>query len=78
MKIGAPKETAAGEARVALTPDSAVWLQKLGYECMVETGAGKAAGFSDTAYAGAGVTLVASAKKLWADSDIILKVRPPD
>ncbi len=78
MKIGAPKETAAGEARVALTPDSAVWLQKLGYDCMVETGAGKAAGFSDTAYAEAGVTLVASAKKLWADSDIILKVRPPD
>lgn len=78
MKIGAPKETAAGEARVALTPDSAVWLQKLGYECMVETGAGKAAGFSDAAYAEAGVTLVASAKKLWADSDIILKVRPPD
>ena len=78
MKIGAPKETAAGEARVALTPDSAVWLQKLGYECLVETGAGKAAGFSDTAYEEAGVTVVKTARKLWGDSDIILKVRPPD
>ena len=78
MKIGAPRESSAGEARVALTPDSAVWLQKLGYDCLVETGAGKAAGFSDTAYADAGVSVVKSAKKLWADSDIILKVRPPD
>ena len=78
MKIGAPKESAAGEARVALTPDSAAWLQKLGYECLVETGAGKVAGFSDTAYEEAGVSVVKTARKLWGDSDIILKVRPPD
>ncbi|PKL95628.1 MAG: hypothetical protein CVV18_04800, partial [Gammaproteobacteria bacterium HGW-Gammaproteobacteria-8] len=43
MKIGAPKETAAGEARVALTPDSASRLHKLGYQCIVESGAGTAA-----------------------------------
>ena len=38
MKIGAPKEIADGEARVALTPESAARLQKLGYECLVESG----------------------------------------
>ena len=47
MKIGAPKETASGEARVALTPESAGRLQKLGYDCIVETGAGAAASITD-------------------------------
>ncbi|MBY6137779.1 hypothetical protein KUV61_18250, partial [Nocardioides marinus] len=56
--IGTPKETANGEARVALTPDSARQLQKLGYACAIETGAGAAAGFSDAAYAEAGVEIV--------------------
>ena len=50
MLIGCPKETAADEKRVALTPDSALQLQKLGYDCMVEAGAGIAAGFNDAAY----------------------------
>ena len=46
MKIGAPKETAEGERRVALTPQSAQALKKLGYECGIESGAGEAAGFT--------------------------------
>ena len=50
MKIGAPKETFPGEARVALTPESAGRLQKLGYECLVESGAGSAAAITDAAY----------------------------
>ncbi|HVL21659.1 MAG TPA: NAD(P)(+) transhydrogenase (Re/Si-specific) subunit alpha, partial [Amaricoccus sp.] len=58
MKIGAPKEIFAGEKRVALTPQSAAALQKLGYECIVESGAGEAARFSDAAYAEAGVKVV--------------------
>ncbi|WP_170485409.1 hypothetical protein, partial [Ruegeria atlantica] len=40
MKIGTPKEIYGGENRVAMTPDSAVQLQKLGYECLIEKGAG--------------------------------------
>ena len=40
MKIGTPKEIEKGEARVAMTPDSARQLQKLGYECLIESGAG--------------------------------------
>ncbi|GGG64331.1 NAD(P) transhydrogenase subunit alpha [Salipiger pallidus] len=70
-------ELAAGENRVAMTPDSAKQLQKLGYECLVETGAGKKAGFADAAYEEAGVTVVADAAALWAQSDIIAKVRIP-
>ncbi|MBT8459460.1 MAG: Re/Si-specific NAD(P)(+) transhydrogenase subunit alpha [Boseongicola sp.] len=76
MKIGAPKESASGEARVAMTPASAKDLQKLGYECLVQKGAGEAAGFSDAAYKEAGVSVVSGAA-LWKDADIVAKVRPP-
>jgi len=77
MKIGAPKETAPGEARVALTPESAGRLQKLGYECLVESGAGVAASFTDEAYRAAGVEVAASAADLWNNADVIVKVREP-
>lgn len=78
MKIGSPKETYGGEARVALTPDSALQLQKLGHECLVQSGAGKAAGFSDEAYTKAGVTVVEDAAALFGMADVIAKVRPPE
>ncbi len=77
MKIGSPREIIDGEARVAMTPDSAAQLQKLGYSCVIESGAGKAAGFSDEAYRKAGVDVAASAADLFAAADIIAKVRPP-
>jgi NAD(P) transhydrogenase subunit alpha len=77
MKIGAPKETAAGEARVALTPESAQRLQKLGYDIMVEAGAGEAARFSDADYQAAGVEVVPSAAALWSSADIVIKVQGP-
>ena len=78
MKIGAPKEIFAGEQRVALTPASATLLQKLGYECVVETGAGLGAGISDADYKDAGVTVVKTGAALWKASDIIIKVRAPE
>ncbi|MEM9278512.1 MAG: Re/Si-specific NAD(P)(+) transhydrogenase subunit alpha [Pseudomonadota bacterium] len=78
MKIGTPKETAAGENRVAMTPDSALQLQKLGYECVIETGAGAAAGFSDATYKDAGVEVVKTAAALWKAADIVTKVREPN
>jgi NAD(P) transhydrogenase subunit alpha len=77
VKIGTPKEVIEGEARVAMTPDSAVQLQKLGYECLIETGAGAAAGFSDAAYKAVGVTVKRTANALWKDAEIIAKVRIP-
>jgi NAD(P) transhydrogenase subunit alpha len=78
MYIGAPKETFTGEARVAMTPDSARQLQKLGYQCAVETGAGALAGFPDESYRAAGVTVVDSAAALFRIADVIVKVRAPD
>ncbi|MBB3190844.1 Re/Si-specific NAD(P)(+) transhydrogenase subunit alpha [Halomonas cerina] len=77
MKIGAPRERHPGEARVALTPESAGHIQKLGHECLVERGAGEAAGFSDQAYEQAGVTVVEDAEALWNTADIVIKVREP-
>ena len=78
MKIGTPKEVAEGEARVAMTPDSALQLQKLGYECAIESGAGAAAGFSDELYEKAGVEVVETAAALWNAADIVAKVRVPN
>ena len=78
LKIGTPKEISEGEARVAMTPESAGALQKLGHECLIEAGAGLAAGFSDEAYKAAGVEVVKTAAALWKGADIIAKVRPPN
>lgn len=77
MKIGAPKEIFEGEARVAMTPESALQLQKLGHDCAIESGAGKGAGFSDKVYKDAGVEVVKGAAALWKAADIVIKVRPP-
>ncbi|MGR3503893.1 Re/Si-specific NAD(P)(+) transhydrogenase subunit alpha [Pseudaestuariivita sp.] len=78
MKIGTPTELFEGEARVALTPDSAKQLQKLGHDCLVQSGAGIKAGFTDAAYEEAGVEVVKDAKALYAGSEIITKVRGPE
>ena len=78
MKVGTPKELAAGEARVAMTPDSAGVLQKLGYECLIQSGAGEAAGFSDALYEAAGVKVVKTAAALWKEADVVAKVRQPE
>mgnify|MGYP003133496750 CR=1 FL=1 len=77
MKIGTPKEVMEGENRVAMTPDSALQLQKLGYDCAIETGAGERAGFSDAAYEEAGVEIIKTAAALWKASDVVAKVRVP-
>jgi NAD(P) transhydrogenase subunit alpha len=77
VKIGAPREITEGEARVAMTPASAAELKKLGHDCLIESGAGDRAGFSDAAYAAAGVTVLPDAAALWAAADIVAKVRQP-
>lgn len=78
MIIGAPKEIFDGEKRVALTPQSALALKKLGYACIVQSGAGEAARFSDASYVEAGVEVVQTAADLWARADIVAKVRGPE
>lgn len=66
MKIGSPKETADLEARVALTPESAGQLVKLGHECVVESGAGEKSGYTDEAYRLAGVDVIHDAAALFS------------
>ncbi len=60
-----------------MTPASALQLQKLGHSCLIETGAGLAAGYSDNHYTDVGVKIATSAQALYRDSDVIAKVRPP-
>ncbi|MFN7224597.1 MAG: Re/Si-specific NAD(P)(+) transhydrogenase subunit alpha [Paracoccaceae bacterium] len=78
MKIGAPKEIFDGENRVAMTPESAVQLVKLGHTCVIETGAGAKAGFSDATYEKVGVEIAPSAAALYDAADIVVKVRGPE
>lgn len=77
LKVGIPKEVYAGECRVAATPDTAKTLQKLGFDVLIEAGAGVAANFSDDAYRQAGCQIVEDARSLWESANIVLKVRPP-
>jgi len=74
MIISIPKESYKGEKRVALTPESAKHIQKLGHELRIQSGAGKAAEFSDADYTDAGVTVV-KGDAIWKDTDIVMKVR---
>ena len=77
MRIGVPKETAAGEKRVATVPEVVEKLVKLGFTVAVESGAGDAANFADDTYRAAGAEVVPTAADIWTGSDIVLKVRPP-
>ncbi|MGH7580899.1 MAG: Re/Si-specific NAD(P)(+) transhydrogenase subunit alpha [Gemmatimonadales bacterium] len=78
MRIGVPRETAPGERRVALAPESAKKLISAGYEVAIEAAAGEAAGFPDAAYRDAGTKVEADAAALLGSSDLVLKVGPPD
>ena len=77
LTIGVPRETFAGEKRVATVPDVVEKLVKLGFAVRVETGAGAAANFGDDAYQAAGASIAGSAAELMDSSDLIFKVRAP-
>jgi NAD(P) transhydrogenase subunit alpha len=73
MRVGVVRETAPGERRVALVPETVGKLQAAGFELVVEPGAGEAASFPDDTYSEAGATLGSP----W-DADAVVKVRKPD
>lgn len=77
MLIGIPKEIKIGETRVSMTPSLCRRCIKLGAKVLVEKSAGVSAGFSDAEYRAAGATLSASAEKVWAAADLVLKVKEP-
>ena len=72
MKVGVPKETAAGERRVALVPDIVAKLVTSGIDVVVEPGAGEAASFTDDAFKEAGASL----GDPW-EAELVAKVRKP-
>ncbi|WP_341760683.1 Re/Si-specific NAD(P)(+) transhydrogenase subunit alpha [Candidatus Endowatersipora endosymbiont of Watersipora subatra] len=77
MIIGTLKESARREKRVAMTPQSAQALQRLGFSCIIQSGSGIGSRFHDVDYQKVGVKIVESETELWLESDVILKVDPP-
>ncbi|MDH4105125.1 MAG: NAD(P)(+) transhydrogenase (Re/Si-specific) subunit alpha, partial [Gammaproteobacteria bacterium] len=77
LTIGVPRETCAGEKRVATVPDVVGKLVKLGFAVRVETGAGVESNFDDAAYETAGATIAPNTNELMAGADIVFRVRPP-
>lgn len=77
LRIGVPTEVRSGEKRVAMTPQNVKLLLKKGFkEVLIEQGAGFQAEFNAHDYEEAGATLV-NPTRVWYDSDIVLKIRPP-
>lgn len=77
MIIGVPSETHPGENRVALTPETAGRIHKLGHTLLVESGAGAAADIADEAYTEAGVEVVQGAAAVYERAEMVMKARAP-
>src|SRR5215207_8837571 len=77
LTVGVPRETAPGERRVAMTPDTVKRLTASGVVVKVESGAGLASGHSDDAYVAAGATVVPDADQVH-DAQVVIKVQKPN
>ncbi|MAV76532.1 MAG: NAD(P) transhydrogenase subunit alpha [Actinobacteria bacterium TMED172] len=78
MLIAIPKETATGELRAALIPDTVKKLVRMGAEVSLEAGAGSGAGFSDGDYETAGASIASDKASLLGAADVVLRVRKPE
>src|SRR3712207_9271913 len=77
MRVGVPREVKNREYRVALTPAGVTELVRAGHEVLVERGAGEGSSIPDADFVGAGARIVAEADDVWADADLLLKVKEP-
>ena len=77
MKIGCPTEIKPQEYRVGLTPNAVREAVAHGHQVTVQAGAGEGAGFTDAAYEGAGAQIAATAEQIFAEADMIVKVKEP-
>jgi NAD(P) transhydrogenase len=75
--VGVPKEVEDDECRVAATPDSVIWMRKMGFGVFIEKDAGVRSRFSDEDYIKAGATICPTPQELYQNAEIVLKVRPP-
>jgi alanine dehydrogenase len=77
MIIGIPKEIKNNENRVAITPAGVVALTKSGHQILIEQGAGIGSGFEDADYIAAGGTIIPEAADVWAQAEMVMKVKEP-
>ncbi|ETX27115.1 alanine dehydrogenase [Roseivivax isoporae] len=77
MKIGCPTEIKPQEFRVGITPGAAAEAVAHGHEVLIQSGAGRGAGFEDAAYTTAGARIVDSAEEVFATADLVVKVKEP-
>ena len=77
MLVGVPKEIKVHESRVALTPEGAAELVRAGHQVVIEQGAGLGSALTDADYIAAGATIEVDVEKIWATSEMILKVKEP-
>jgi alanine dehydrogenase len=77
MRIGIPTETKNSEFRVAITPAGVAALAHRGHEVLVQVGAGEGSAITDADFKAAGAQLISTADQVWADADLLLKVKEP-
>jgi alanine dehydrogenase len=77
MIIGVPKEVKNRENRVAIVPGGVKQLVAMGHKVIIEKNAGVGAGIPDERFKAAGATIIDSAAKVWADAEMIIKVKEP-
>jgi alanine dehydrogenase len=77
MIIGVPKEVKNRENRIAIVPGGVKQLVAAGHKVLVEKGAGNGASIPDDKFKAAGATIIDSAAKIWADADMVIKVKEP-
>ena len=77
MLVGVPKEIKVHESRVALTPEGAAELIRAGHQVVIEKGAGRGSALTDADYIAAGASIEEDVEKIWALSEMILKVKEP-
>lgn len=78
MIVGTIRETKAGENRVALSPDAVKNFIKKGFSCIIESGCGEQANFSDEAYKLAGASVLNTSSEVCQSVDVLLKVNAPN
>src|SRR4051794_29386286 len=77
VKVGVPREIKNHEYRVAITPSGVHELVGAGHQVLIETGAGAGSSIADADFAAAGATIRPGADEVWAEGDLILKVKEP-
>lgn len=77
MLVGVPKEIKVHESRVALTPEGVAEFVRAGHSVFIEKGAGLGSSLTDADYIAAGATIEENVEKIWASSEMILKVKEP-